>query len=125
MPTNSLTKYCCLRVASNRHVTLDTPPNCSNTYTVLKLGTTLGSTFGSWNNSTATQRTCLSVVSCGGDGVTIRFDSGCFPKSVFPVTINYEVFENGNSHTIGQETYTSAPIDTSTCPDGTCPEVCS
>lgn len=136
MAEQSLTYVCCAGLQTS--VTDCVPglgANCSGGAIIVTVtSVTSPNTFGMFTNSYLLSRTCADVQNClpglgacsGNINVIFELACGCFPKSLFPITINYTIAKTGVGSWSSSKSFNSGSPGVVNCsPAGSvCEEIC-
>lgn len=125
MPTQNVTFYCC-KVGTGSQ--LFQSGSCSvgsfNIQNVDIVG--LSSVFPPYTKSLVLDRTCVEFI-CVGGNLNAKATIGCVPAHIFDLNPSLKVtFDIYNGGTLFPGGHREVEMDTVvSCPEGTCPEICS
>lgn len=126
MAQQNISYVCCSRVETSIN---DCVPglgsNCGGQPVTITINSvTSPNTFGIFNNSYLLSRTCAAVQTClpglgacsGSITVISNLISGCFPKSLFPITVTYTINKTGVGNWQNSRTFNSGSEGATDCP---------
>lgn len=126
MAQQNITYVCCTRLeASLNDCVPGMGSNCGGKTVLITIDSvTSPNTFGMFTNSYLLNRTCASVQTClpglgdcsGSINVISNLISGCFPKSLFPITVNYAISIPGSGSWQNSRTFNSSSGGIIDCP---------